>query len=180
MYTVALVGHSNLPVFPSYEDVRVEIFKSKGALLTDIWDPLRFEQRMLQQRWDCVILFLGGNDLADCHNPKIVFERFTKVLKAFEHVPKVFVTDVEPRNYTPEKERRFKITNKQYRDLRDMVNNRLKRYAKSTRSFQLVHVPPGYQKDSHDQGIHLGLRGERELIGKYKNKIRDHREKTGR
>ena len=65
MYRVALVGHSNLPVFPGWENVQVEIFKVNGAKLTDLRDEQRFGRALFTTNWDCVVIFLGGNDVAN-------------------------------------------------------------------------------------------------------------------
>ena len=171
MYSVALIGHSNLPVFPSYGDVQISHFKCRGALLSDIRNPRKFDQRMLETHWNCVILFLGGNDLAVHKDQKPIFNLFLEVLKALKKADKVLVTDIEPRTYSRAKEIQFGITTRQYNKRKDIINNQWKRYAKRTRSFQLIHVPPGYQVDSHDRGIHLGIEGQRNLIRKYKDWI---------
>ena len=171
MYSVALIGHSNLPVFPSYGDVQISHFKYPGALLSDIWNPRKFDQRMLDTAWDCVILFLGGNDLAVHKEHQPIFEIFLKVLDALKKAKRVLVTELEPRTYTRAKEIQYGITTSRYNKRRDIINKQWKRYAKNTRSFQIIHVPPGYQGESHDGGIHLGIEGQRNLIRKYKGWI---------
>ena len=63
MFTIAVVGHSNLPVFSCWEGVHVEIYKEKGASLNDLVERKKFGLDLFLKHWNCVILFLGGNDL---------------------------------------------------------------------------------------------------------------------
>ena len=170
MISVALVGHSNLPLFRSYSGVHLEFFKQGGAKLNDIWNPEKFDQRMLQRRWHIVIVFLGGNDLATCRNQDVIFERFMALVNAFR-TRKLFITDLEKRWYRDP--RQFGITSRDYNQLANIVNLRLKRYARRTRHFELVHVPPGYSTGSRE-GIHLGPLGEYMLVRKYRHKINEY------
>ena len=172
MFSVALVGHSGLPDFPSYDDVIVESFKSRGAILTDIWSS-RFSPRMLQQNWDCVILFLGGNDLRYCRDQEELFDRFLACFHAF-NTSKIFVTDLEPRTYYDETQ--WGISTEVYRGLSGVVNNRLRRYCKNRPNIDLLHVPPAYFSDT-DDGIHLGPNGMSNLVAKYKKAISGYRDR---
>ena len=65
VYHVALIGHSQLPTVPDYEDVRFTVFKVKGAHVRDLWDPNRFDLSIFTTHWDCAILFIGGMTSAD-------------------------------------------------------------------------------------------------------------------
>ena len=171
MFTVALVGHSGLPKFESYDDVFVDTFQSKGAILTDIWSS-KFSPRMLQQNWDCVILFLGGNDLRYCRDQGELFDRFLACFHAF-NTAKIFVTDIEPRTYYDD---RWDITTEEYRGLSGIVNNRLRRYCKNRSHLDYLHIPPAYFNDT-DDGIHMGPEGMNNLIAKYKRAIQGYRSK---
>ena len=62
MYRVAVVGHSNLPEFSNWDRVQVEIFKERGALLTDLIERRQFRQALFDTQRNAVVLFLGGND----------------------------------------------------------------------------------------------------------------------
>ena len=178
MYTLALIGHSNLPKIVNYADVIVECFKCPEAKLTDVTNPEKFDQRMLHRRWDCVILFLGGEDLAECRDQKVIFDRFVAVLDVL-NARKVLLTDLEPRIYSSRLEERYGINTQDYNNLKDIVNKRLQRYSKRSQRFQLVHVPPAYQNDTWN-GILLGEDGQESLVLKYLHLIKEHREKTGR
>ena len=145
-------------------------FKLGGAKLNDIWNREKFDQRMLLKRWHIVIVFLGGNDLATCRNQDIIFERFMTLVNAFR-TRKLLITDIEKRWYRDP--RIFGITSRDYNQLGNIVNCRLKRYARRPRHFELVHVPPGYSTNSRE-GIHLGPVGEYLLIRKYKHKINEY------
>ena len=169
MYRVALVGHSNLPVFPGWENVQVEIFKVNGAKLTDLRDEQRFGRALFTTNWDCVVIFLGGNDVAKCKNPDNLYNRYMDAFRVL-HTNQLVVTDLEPRTYNRANRIRYNITTAEYKTVSDVLNKRLKRYAKRTANVQLVHIPPGYLEDSVD-GIHLSLNGQRKLIDRYKGYI---------
>ena len=66
MVRVAIVGHSQIPYINSYDDVEISTFKLKGALCSDFFDyPLN---ECLQQEYDVVIIFLGGNETKQAHD----------------------------------------------------------------------------------------------------------------
>ena len=169
MYRVALVGHSNLPVFPSWGDVQVEVFKERGAYLTDLTDRRRFGGALFTTHWDCVVLFLGGNDIAVERNQDSLYYRHLEAFQAL-HTNKLIVTDLEPRQYNRANQIRFGITTREYQAIANIVNKKLKRYARRTANVELIHIPPAYLEDSVD-GIHLSDEGQGHLIRKYKKVI---------
>ena len=64
VFRVALIGHSQLPPIDNYEDIEFTQFKSRGVCIKHINDPARFNvDAIFGTQWDCIILFLGGNDL---------------------------------------------------------------------------------------------------------------------
>ena len=173
MYSVALVGHSNLPVFPGWENVQLETFRVPGALLTDLRDENRFDRSLFTNSWDCVVTFLGGNDIAECRDQDELYQRHMDAFRALD-TDQLVVTDLEPRTYNQANEERFDLTTNEYNTIAKIVNKKLKRYAKRTANVELVHVKPGYLEDSVD-GIHLTNEGKRHLIRKYKRLINEFR-----
>ena len=169
MYRVALVGHSNLPVFPGWGNVQVEIFKERGARLTDLRDGLRFDGALFTTNWDCVVVFLGGNDIADCRNLDNLYNRHLDAFRTL-HTNKLVVTDLEPRVYNRVNQATFGITTRTYNAIAKVVNKKLKRFVKRTANVELVHIPPGYLEGSED-GIHLSPEGQQSLIQRYKRHI---------
>ena len=174
MYRVALVGHSNLPEISSWDNVRVESFKERGAELTDLIGERRFGEALYTTHWDCVILFLGGNDLANWRDQDTVYDRFMSVYASLQY-ERLMVTELEPRTYNWQREIRHGITTARYNALAKVVNKKLKRHASHNRArIQLIHVPPGYMIGSRD-GIHLSTFGEEQLIQKYRRVINAYR-----
>ena len=169
MYRVALVGHSNLPTFPGWGNVQVEVFKERGARLTDLRDRLRFDGALFTTNWDCVVVFLGGNDIADCRNQDNLYNRHLDAFRKL-HTNQLVVTDLEPRTYDRENQARFGITTRTYNAIAKLVNKRLKRFVKRTANVELVHIPPGFMEQSGD-GIHLSPTGQESLIHRYKSHI---------
>lgn len=166
MYRVALVGHSNLPVFPGWGNAQIESFKVQGAKLTDLRDQHKFGASLFTTNWDCVIVFLGGNDIAGCRNQDDLFNRYLSAFRVL-HTTKLVVTEVEPRTYNREYQSRFGINTLTYNTIAKILNKKLKRYAKRTSNVELVHIPSGYMNGSVD-GIHLSPEGQQHLITKYK------------
>ena len=173
MYRVAVIGHSNLPDISSWDDVQLKTFKVKGALLTDLIQGKKFSGTLYTRSWDCVILFMGGNDIAMCRNPDTLFRRFESARRLFQ-CERFILTDIEPRVYTPERAARHGINTRQYTILANVVNKKLKRYAKREKPIvQMVHIPLSYTINSHD-GIHLSAFGTQKLIGRYKAIVNAH------
>ena len=171
MPSVAVIGHSNLPEIASWDNFHVETFKVRGARLIELIQREKFPKRLYTNNWDYVILFLGGNDIAKCRCQDLLYLRFKTVHDIFPC--KCFLlTDIEPRKYTPEKAKLFKIETRQYQITANVVNLKLRGLKKRHKNqIQLVHIPPGYMIASHD-GIHLSPEGERLLVRRYKSIIR--------
>ena len=129
MFSVAVVGHSNLPSFSCWDGVHVELFKKRGASLSDLVERVGFKGDLFVKHWDCVVLFLGGNDLNANSDRDDVFNLFLEACNSL-HYDKLLLTDIEPRTYSPEKALRYNVTTQQYDNLRSVVNKKLKRFAK--------------------------------------------------
>ena len=174
MYRVALVGHSNLPEIPIWGGVRVELFKERGAELLDLVQRRRFSGALYATHWDCVVLFLGGNDLARCRSPYVMYWRFSDAFDVHDY-DRLMVTDLEPHLYNRELALRHGITTEQYTPLANVIDKKLRRRARRDRqTIQLIHVPSGYMVGSRE-GIHLSPSGEQKLIEKYKKVINAYR-----
>ena len=170
MPSVAVIGHSNLPEIASWDNFHVETFKVKGARLIELIQHERFPKRLYTNQWDYVILFLGGNDIAKCRCQHLLYLRFKTVHGIFP-CKRFLLTDIEPRKYTPEKARLFNIETRQYQITANVVNLKLKVFAKKRKpQVQMVHIPPGYMIASHD-GIHLSPEGKQLLVSRYQSII---------
>ena len=142
--------------------------------MTDLIEGRRFRGALYTTHWHCVILFLGGNDLANCRDQDTLYRRYLDAFNRLRY-DRLLLTDLEPRSYNREQERRHGIETAQHRALANVVNKKLKRHAKRNKNtVQLIHVPSGYMEDSRD-GIHLSPRGEQKLILKYKKVINAYR-----
>ena len=98
VYKVALVGHSQLPYIEDYDDVEFEQFKIGGAKIKTFTEDSNYG-RICSDEWDCVILFLGGNDLCEHHDAgQMVTDLMTFVGEI--RAQKIFVTEVEKRTYS--------------------------------------------------------------------------------
>ena len=173
MPSVAVIGHSNLPEIASWDNFHVETFKVKGARLIELIQQERFPKRLYANEWDYVILFLGGNDIAKCRDQHILYLRFITVHGLFP-CKRFLLTDIEPRVYTKERAKLFRIETRQYQIAANVVNHKLKVFAKSHKpQVQMVHVPPRYMIESHD-GIHLSPWGTQMLVRRYKAIISAH------
>ena len=169
MYRVALVGHSNLPTFPGWDNVQVEVFKVRGAKLTDLIDHQRFSGALFTTHWDCVVLFLGGNDIAGCQDPDVLFRRHEAAFRTLR-TNRLIITDLEPRTYDRQAQNTYGISSHRYNAIAKLVNKRLKRFVRRTPNANLIHIPPGFMEQTRD-GIHLSPTGERDLIRRYKGCI---------
>ena len=172
VFRVALIGHSQLPSIPDYDDVSFTEFKSRGAHISHLSDPNRFNVNAIRNnQWDCIILFLGGNDLCVSRNPNKVENDLETLINSF-NANLILVTEIESRVYEPRFRRRFRITTEEYNGLARAVNRKLKRRARHWRQgVRLIHCPPSYNIAGRD-GIHFGDLGTLSLINKYKGAIR--------
>ena len=164
VYKVALVGHSQLPYIEDYDDVEFEQFKISGARIEDFTKGSDYE-RICSDEWNCVILFLGGNDLCDHHN---AYQMVTELMTFVGDIraPEKFVTEVEKRTYNSQLELRYNTTTQQYMQLATAANNQL-RHKKKSGAFRLIHTPSSYNLNSRDGGIHFGNIAYRSLIERY-------------
>ena len=164
VFKVALVGHSQLPYIEDYDDVEFEQFKKGGARIEDFTKGSNYE-RICSDEWDCVILFLGGNDLCDHHDAS---QMVTELMNFVDDIraPLKLVTEIEKRTYSRRLGEQHNITNEQYRRLAACANNKLK-HRKNSGAFQLIHTPSSYNNNTRDGGIHFGEIAERSLITRY-------------
>ena len=164
VYKVALVGHSQLPYVEDYDDVEFEQFKIGGARIEDFTKGNNYE-RICSDEWDCVILFLGGNDLCDHHD---ALQMVTELMAFVDDIraPLKLVTEVEKRTYSRQLGERYNITTQQYMRLASVSNNKLK-HRKNSGAFRLIHTPSSYNTNSRDGGIHFGEIAYRSLIERY-------------
>ena len=77
VYKVALVGHSQLPEIEDYDDVEFELLKIRGARIRTFEESNCFG-RICSEEWDCVIIFLRGNDICDHHDAEQVVNDLSK------------------------------------------------------------------------------------------------------
>ena len=165
-YQVALIGHSQLPWIEDYEDVRFSLFKRGGAQIADIYDSNRFDtESIFHSNWDCVFLFLGGNDLCTHHNAARVVDDLLSLVDKIQAEAK-FITAIEPRTYYPHNAERYNITTEDYNRMRRIANTKLKTIARQWKEFRTINCPPSYNEDSPD-GIHFCNEARALLIQKY-------------
>ena len=167
VYKVALVGHSQLPHIDDFDDLEFEQFKIGGARIESFTKGSDYE-RICSDEWDCVILFLGGNDLSDHYDASTMVNDLMGFVDDIR-APLKLVTEIEPRTYSKRFADQHKITTEQYKGLAKCANNKLKNLKKS-RGFQLIHTPSSYNNNSRD-GIHIGEIGVRSLIERYLARI---------
>ena len=79
VFRVALVGHSQLPEIEDYDDVVFESFQIRGARVRDFRQSDQIE-RIRSNEWNCVIVFLGGNDLCDHHDANQVVNELLELV----------------------------------------------------------------------------------------------------
>lgn len=163
VFRVALVGHSQLPYIDNYDDVEFKRFKKGGARIRTFTQGSDYE-RICSDEWDCVILFLGGNDLCDHHNASKTVSELMRFVDAIS-APLKLVTEIENRTYDQLLGGAHNIDNDQYKHIAKCANNKLN-HLKRSRGFKLIHTPASYNIGSRD-GIHLGETGERSLIARY-------------
>ena len=168
VYKVALVGHSQLPDIEDYDDVEFEQFKRSGARITTFTEGHDFN-RICSNEWDCVIIFLGGNDLCDHHDASLMVRDLLDFVSEIR-AQTIFVTEVEKRFYNRDLEIQHNTTTQQYMRLATIANNQLRRRAKA-KTFRLIHLPSSYNLNSRDGGIHFGDLAIRSLISKYVGNI---------
>ena len=164
VFKVALVGHSQLPYIDDYDDVEFEQFKIGGARIKTFTEGSNYE-RICSNEWDCVILFLGGNDLCDHHD---AYQMVTELMTFVNDIraPLKLVTEVEKRTYSSQLEDRYNTTTQQYMRLASTANNKLK-HRKKSGAFRLIHSPSSYNINSRDGGIHFGEIAYRSLVERY-------------
>ena len=167
VFRVALVGHSQLPAIEDYDEVEFELFKIPGARIKDF----KYSERIRSNEWDCVIIFLGGNDLCDHHDADQVVNELLELVSEIQ-ARSIILTQIEKRTYSPARERRHGITTEQYNSLANVTNNKLKRRKRSLGTFHLIHCPAGYNLDSRDGGIHFSETAARSLTTRYMGAIR--------
>ena len=171
VYEVALIGHSQLPSLRDYDDVVIREFKSRGAHIQHVLNSDRFDSaRIRNKQWDCVILFLGGNDLCSSRDADQVVNHLLDLANAIS-ASTILITEIETRTYYPRFQERYGITTKDYNILATRTNQKLKRRAKSQQTFRVIHCPHSYNLDSRD-GIHITPQAETSLIIKYQAAIR--------
>ena len=160
VFRVALVGHSQLPYIDNYDDVEFKRFKKGGARIRTFTQGSDYE-RICSDEWDCVILFLGGNDLCDHHNASEMVADLMNFVNDIR-APLKLVTEIENCTYSRRLGEQHNITTDQYRRLAKCANNKLS-HIKKSRAFQLIHTPSSYNNDARD-GIHFGEIAERSLM----------------
>ena len=170
VYRVALVGHSQLPYIEDYEDVEFEHFKKKGARIGTFTDSSCFG-RICSDQWDCVIIFLGGNDLCDHHNADQMVNDLMRLVGQVR-ASTILVTEIEKRTYRPDLASKYNTTTEQYMRLATTANNKLRRKSSSLGTFHLIHLPSSYNRETVDGGIHFNEIASRSLIAKYAGAIR--------
>ena len=173
VYRVALVGHSQLPEIDDYDNVEFEHFKIRGARISTFEESEYFDY-ICSNAWNCVIIFLGGNDLCDHHSADQVVNDLLNFVDQ-TRARTVLVTKIEKRTYRRALERRYNTTTVEYNSLANTANNKLRRRERSRGTFHLIHCPPAYNLNSIDQGIHFDEIATRSLINRYEGAIRNAR-----
>ena len=165
MVRVAIVGHSQIPYINSYDDVEISTFKLKGALCSDFFDyPLN---ECLQQEYDVVIIFLGGNDIGTSQPAEIV-DALLNIVRELSNVNQVYLTQIEHRTYPLG--HKYYVEENTYRKKAKAVNRKLVKKAPSE-GYRTLNISSQDYNDNSWDGIHFHTVARNELIKKFKRAI---------
>ena len=115
MFKVAVVGHSLVPVaFPPLPGVEVQVFRKPGGKFLDL--ECREFAGVFSGRFDFLIVFLGGNDLAHQEVPAVLDQEKRFILEASKQTTYLEVCTVEQREYPSSN--RFGVSNRDFQTKR--------------------------------------------------------------
>ena len=175
---ITICGHSQLPDdVGDFDGHHVTTLKHRGARIRHLDDP----RSPLYNVWaipaDVVILFLGGNDIAD-HKEKqvntIKKEVFKVVDKLIKHVcPQIFFTALEEREYDNHPRTQFRESKvlQGYNNIAKALNKRLSEHAKRTKQFRTIRVQGEFLIDRSDDSVHLTPNGLYQLRYNYRTAV---------
>ena len=172
---ITACGHSQLPNrLENFDGHIVTTYKHGGARIKHMFDHNSPLYNVWNTPADLVILFLGGNDLADhkkdfVHHIKKELVHVVDELKRYV-CPLVIVTLLEERTYDHHPRREFRESPilACYNDIAKKVNLRLKEHAKKTNQFRTALVRGEFLQGRTIDGVHLTPAGLHQLRHVYR------------
>ena len=166
---VAILGHSQVPQTFHVQNSEISIFRRSGACIHHFDEsPLR---DILEDRFDLVFLFLGGNDIrADLYDCKPVIVGLKGILLRLKEISKeVRFVAIERRHYSVNN--RFGVENAQYEHDRRRINNNLRKFC-GRQNIRIVNTTTRWFSDHLGKdGVHFATEAQRELKQKFTNVI---------
>ena len=166
MVRVAIVGHSQVPDIESYANVEVSVFRRGGASIHHAYEPPLSDS--LDEHFDIVILFLGGNDIGT-KTPHQIVEELLELVDSYDSAKQVVVTQIEHRVYPAG--HRYYIAEDDYRRQANRVNKSLVQKAKQTKAFRTINISGTWYNDNSPDGIHFHYITVQHLIARYRDAI---------
>ena len=126
-FNLVVGGHSNLPDHVSdIHNTNITVCKLRGAKLDHFWEHSSFRP-MRESNHDLAILFLGGNDIYENCEPKVILSKLIKIAEHLQHLnKKVVIVTLEPRQY--QEGNRFNISTQTYERVSNMSITNYARY----------------------------------------------------
>ena len=160
MFTVAIVGHSLLPLeFEELPNVTVDLYRKPGAKWLDI-DSSVFSG-VFEKPYDLVIFALGGNDLVSGEPVEVLQQAKLFINRVSSNSRFIRVYTVESRQYQPGS--RFNVNNRQFATRRNTYNRMLKRWLKSVGHVHIDIGKPWMVNERTRDGVHFNLEATRNL-----------------
>ena len=170
-YRVAIVGHSQVPKQLTVNDtnIKIDIFRRPGGCVTHFDEsPLR---DVLDEKFDLVFLFLGGNDIVnyplDCKPVSDALKEILLKLKTITNELRFVL--IERRNYAPNN--RFNLDNAEYERGRKQVNSSLRHFLKGQSIRSINTAAPWFGDHLKADGVHFDNNAQEELKTKIRNAI---------
>ena len=170
-FKVAVVGHSQVPNrIHSVPNCHIRVFRKPGAQIRDIYENPNLSESFTWGQ-DLTILFIGGNDFPVNDRSKVTADLLNLVSEYQALNSKVAVFLIESRDYRPNN--RFRVTNEQYKDFQNYVNNRIKRQA-PRRQYRTINITRTVFEVNRRDGIHYNTVGQAYVHSKIRQCIERH------
>ena len=153
-FKAIVAGHSNVPSsFPEIPFVQLEVIRIPGAKLSDFWMRPEFA-KIRDQTYDLAILYLGGNDINNDSQPRIIINEIKDILRHLLTIHRrVTFVSLEPRRYRPNN--RFGINPEGYSYVAKYVNKHLSPFLRKN-SIRTINVTLDLLREGHTRdGVHF-------------------------
>ena len=167
MVRVAIVGHSQVPYIDSYDNVEINLFRRGGARIHHAYEPPLSDS--LDEHFDVVILFLGGNDIGT-KTPNQIVNELVELAGKYDSASQVLVTQIEHRVYPPG--HRYYISEQDYRKQANRINKSLVKKAGQTEAFRTINISSPWYNDNSPDGIHFHYISADSLVARYCDAIK--------